>query len=231
PDAGPLGAGSPRPRGDADPGAGRRDTGQRQRRDGDATGVASARLHLRGAPGLAQDRGRREVGSRRPGGFRDAGQRASSQALLAVTGKRSPHPPPSYSAKAEYPIRRGLSVSLPPPLEYWIVRSSRTMTGERAATSRVTTGKPAARPPRLSDPKYRKQPHAKYRYYRTSSRRIHFDTSGKSPVTSHHHTIVARCAPPLAMLAGGRMRAAIAMSIPARRRQRLHDFLEHRQRL
>ena len=37
------------------------DAGERQRREGRTTGVASAGLRLRGAPGLAQDRGRGEV--------------------------------------------------------------------------------------------------------------------------------------------------------------------------
>ena len=64
------------------------------------------------------------------------GKTAPATGLARSPGKSSPHPPPSYSAKAEYPVRRGLSMSLPTPLEYWIVRSSRTTTGERAATSR-----------------------------------------------------------------------------------------------
>jgi hypothetical protein len=36
--------------------------------------------------------------------------------------------PLSFPAKAEKPVRRSLSIQSRPPLEYWIVRSSRTMT-------------------------------------------------------------------------------------------------------
>ena len=55
---------------------------------------------------------------------------ASSLSLLAMTGIERPHTPLSSSAKAEDPVRRGLSVLSSASLEYWIRSAvrARTMT-------------------------------------------------------------------------------------------------------